>query len=162
MGMAGGTLTNGWKGALLKDWTVSTSINVHSGSPFTATMGGNLSQIGGTAVSNTVRAEATGLPIEAAGMLFNTAAFTAPAAGTWGDAGRNTIPGPTIFSLDSQLGRVFRLGERRSADFQVQATNLLNRVTITSWGTVSDSNTYGLASNAAAMRKITASVRFRF
>ncbi len=162
MGAAGGTLINGWKGTLLKDWTVATSVNVHSGNPFTATVGGNLSQIGGTAVSNTVRAEATGLPIEAAGMRFNTAAFTDPAAGSWGNAGRDTIPGPTIFSLDSQLGRVFRLGERRSADFQVQATNMLNHVTITSWGTVLGSDTFGLASNAAAMRKVTASVRFRF
>ena len=67
MGTAGGTLVNGWKGALLKDWTVATSINVHSGNPFTATVGGALSQVSGTAVSNTVRAEATGLPIEAAG-----------------------------------------------------------------------------------------------
>jgi len=162
MGMAGGTLLNGWKGALLKDWTVAGSINVHSGNPFTATVGGNLSQVAGTAVSNTIRAEATGQPIEAAGMLFNTAAFTQAAAGTWGNAGRNTIPGPTIFSLDSQLGRVFRLGERRSADFQIQATNVLNHVTITSWGTVLGSNTFGLASAAAGMRKVTASVRFRF
>jgi trimeric autotransporter adhesin len=162
MGMAGGTLVNGWKGALLKDWTVASSINVHSGNPFTATVGGNLSQIGGTAVSNTVRAEATGLPIAAAGMPFNTAAFTAPAAGTWGDAGRDTIPGPTIFSLDGQLGRVFRMGERRSADFQIQATNMLNHVTITSWGTVLGSDNFGLASAAANMRKIAASVRFRF
>jgi len=162
MGTTGGALINGWKGALLKDWTIATSVNLHSGNPFTATLGGSLSQIAGTAVGNTVRAEATGSPIETAGALFNTAAFTQPAAGAWGNAGRNTIPGPTIFSLDSQLGRVFRLGERRSADFQIQAQNVLNRVTITSWGTVLESNTYGLATNAAAMRKITASLRFRF
>ena len=85
-----------------------------------------------------------------------------PAAGEWGNAGRNTIPGPTIFSLDSSLGRVFRLGERRSADLQLQSQNVLNHVTITSWGTVLGSNTYGLATNAAAMRKMTISLRFRF
>jgi hypothetical protein len=162
MGMGGGTLINGWKGALLKDWTVSGSINLHSGNPFTATVGGAGSQLSGTAVANTLRAEATGLPIEAAGMLFDTAAFTAPASGTWGNAGRDTIPGPTVFSLDGMLQRVFRLGERRSIDFQMQATNLLNRVTITSWGTVLGSSTWGLASNAAAMRKVNFNLRFRF
>jgi hypothetical protein len=162
MGMGGGTLLGGWKGALLKEWTVSGNLNLHSGNPSNATVGGSLSQVSGTAVSNTLRAEATGLSIESPGMFFNTAAFTDPASGTWGNAGRNTIPGPTILSLDGSLGRVFRLGERRSVDFQIQSQNALNHVSITSWGTVLGSNTYGLASNAAAMRKVTFSLRFRF
>jgi len=162
MGMSGGTLVNGWKGALMKDWTVSGNISLRSGAPFTASVGGNRSQVGGTAVSNTVRASATGLPVEVSGMLFNTAAFTEPAAGEWGNAGRNTIPGPTTFSLDGSLGRVFRIGERRNIDLQVQAQNVLNRVTITNWGTVLGSSNYGLASGAAGMRKITVNLRFRF
>jgi hypothetical protein len=162
MGTTGGTLLNGWKGALLKDWTIGSDLNVHSGNPFTATVGGNLSQVSGTAVTNTLRADATGLPVEVAGALFNTAAFTAPAAGLWGNAGRNTIPGPTILSLNGSLGRVFRLGDRHSADLQFQAQNLLNHVSITSWGAVVGSTTYGLATNAAAMRKISISLRFRF
>jgi outer membrane receptor protein involved in Fe transport len=95
-------------------------------------------------------------------MLFNTAAFMEPAAGEWGNAGRNTIPGPTTFSLDGSLGRVFRLGERRNIDLQVQAQNVLNRVTVTGWGTVLGASGYGLATGAAGMRKITVSLRFRF
>jgi hypothetical protein len=162
MGMSGGTLVNGWKGALLKDWTLGGNITLRSGLPFTATVGGNRSQVSGTAVANTVRADSTGASVEASGLLFNTAAFTEPAAGEWGNAGRNTIPGPTTFNLNGTFGRIFRFGERRSADLQVQAQNLLNRVTITNWGTVLGSSTYGLASSAAAMRKITVELRFRF
>ena len=162
MGRSGGTLVNGWKGALMKDWTLSGNVSLRSGNPFTATVGGNRSQVSGTAVSNTLRANATGLPVEAAGLLFNTAAFAAPLAGQWGNAGRNTIPGPTTFSLNGSLGRIFRIGERRSADLQFQAQNLLNRVTITNWGTVLGSTNYGLATSAAAMRKITVNLRFRF
>ena len=159
---AGGTLLSGWKGALLKDWTITGIYNIRSGTPFTPTVGGNLSQVSGTAVSNTVRANATGLPVEVPGMLFNTAAFTAPAAGQWGNAGRNTIPGPTTFSLNGGMSRVFRLGERRSMDLQFQAQNVLNHVTINNWGTVVDSNTFGLATAAAGMRKMTMNMRFRF
>jgi hypothetical protein len=162
MGTTGGTLLNGWKSALLKHWTVSSDVNLHSGNPFTATVGGSGSQVSGTAVSNTLRADATGELVEIAGALFNTAAFTLPASGSWGNAGRNTIPGPTTFSLNSSLGRVFSFGDRRSADLQLQAQNVLNHVTITNWGTVVDSSTYGLATNAASMRKITLSLRFRF
>ncbi len=162
MGTTGGTLVNGWKGALLKDWNFSANLNARSGTPFTATVGGIGSQVSGTAVNNTVRANATGLPVSADGMLFNTAAFSTPAAGTWGDAGRNTIPGPVTFSLNGSVGRIFRFGERRSADLQLQAQNLLNHVTITNWGTVIGSTNYGLATSAAAMRKISINLRFRF
>ena len=162
MGTQGGTLLNGWKGALLKDWTVGGDITLHSGNPFTATVGGSLSQVSGTAVSNIVRAEATGLPISLAGALFNPNAFTLPLAGLWGDAGRNTIPGPTAFYLNSSLGRIIRFGERRSIDLQIQAQNILNHVTITNWGTVLGASNFDLATNAAAMRKITFTLRFRF
>ncbi len=116
----------------------------------------------GTAVANTVRASATGLPVSVDGLLFNPAAFTLPAAGEWGSAGRNTIPGPTTFFLNGSFGRIFRLGERRSIDLQFQAQNLLNHVTITSWGATFGSNNYGLATGAVNMRKITAMLRFRF
>lgn len=162
MGRAGGTLLHGWRGRLIKDWTISSGITLRSGAPLTAIVGGNRSQVAGTAVSNTVRANATGLAVGAAGMLFNTAAFAQPDAGLWGTAGRNTIPGPAIFALNGSVGRVFRLGERRSADLQLQADNALNRVTITNWGTVLGSANYGLATSAAAMRRVTANLRFRF
>ena len=62
MGRSGGTLVNGWKGALMKDWTFGGNVSLRSGNPFTATVGGNRSQVSGTAVSNTLRANATGLP----------------------------------------------------------------------------------------------------
>jgi trimeric autotransporter adhesin len=162
MGKSGGTLVNGWKGALMKDWTFSGNVSVRSGNPFTATVGGNRSQVSGTAVSNTLRADTTGLPVEASGLLFNTAAFSAPLSGLWGNAGRNTIPGPTTFSLNGSMGRIFRIGERRSADLQFQAQNLLNHVTITNWGTVLGTTNYGLATSAASMRKLTINLRFRF
>ena len=162
MGKTGGTLSNGWKGALPKDWTLASGLTAHTGNPFTAIMGGNLSQVSGTGVNNTLRANATGLPVEAPGMLFNTAAFAPPAPGQWGNAGRNTIPGPTVFSLNGSVSRIFRLGERLSADLQVQAQNMLNHVTITNWSTVLGSVNYGLATTAAPMRKITISLRFRF
>jgi hypothetical protein len=162
MGRSGGTLVNGWRGTLLKDWTVSGNISLRSGNPFTATLAGNRSQVSGTAVANTVRADATGLPVEAAGILFNTAAFAQPAAGMWGNAGRNTIPGAATFSLNSSVGRIFRLGERRSVDLQWQAQNLLNHVTITNWGTALGSSNFGLATGAASMRRMTLNLRVRF
>lgn len=162
MGRPGGTLVSGWKGALLKDWTVSSMLTLRSGNPFTAGVGGSQSQVRGTAVGNTVRADATGLPIDAPGMLFNTAAFSLPPPGEWGTAGRNTIPGPTVLFLSGGIGRVFRLGERRSVNVQLQSQNVLNRVVITNWGTIVGANNFGLATAAAPMRTLTLNLRFRF
>ena len=161
-GRGGGALLKGWRGAAMKDWTVSGNLNLRSGTPLTATVGGASSQIAGTSVSNTVRANATGLSIQAPGMNFNTAAFSSPLPGQWGTAGRNTIPGPTLFTLNGQVGRIFRMGERRTADLQFQAQNILNRVTVTGWGTAVGSNNFGLISSASAMRRITTTLRFRF
>lgn len=162
MGRRGGSMMDGKHGALFKDWTVQGTITARTGNPFTATTGANRSQVSGTAVSNTVRANATGLPIDAPGMLFNTAAFTEPLPGQWGNAGRNTIPGPTVFFLNGSVGRIFRIGERRSIDLRMESQNLLNRVTITNWGTVLGSTNYGLATGAAGMRRLTLQARFRF
>jgi hypothetical protein len=67
-----------------------------------------------------------------------------------------------VFSLNGSLSRVFRIGERRSIDLRFDATNALNHATITGWGTTVNNSTFGLPTAAAAMRKLTANLRFRF
>jgi hypothetical protein len=164
VGTSGGTLVNGFKGALLKDWTFQNGITLRTGSPLTAISGGNRATTTGTGITGSVRADATGLPLFPAtpGDGFNTSAFAAPAAGLWGDAGRDTIPGPLVFSLNGSLSRVFRIGERRSIDLRFDAINALNHPTITGWGTTINNSTFGLPTAASAMRKLTANLRFRF
>ena len=163
-GARGGALLSGWKGAALKGWTFTNSITLRTGSPLTVNAGGNRSVVGGTGISGPVRADATGLPLfdGTAGYGFNIHAFAAPGAGLWGSAGRNTIPGPTVFSLNGSMGRNFRLGERRSIDLSFQVTNALNHVTISSWGSTLSSATFGLPTAASGMRRMTANLRFRF
>jgi hypothetical protein len=164
VGTSGGTLVNGFRGALLKDWTFQNSISLRTGSPLSVVSGGNRATTTGTGITGSVRADATGLPLFPAtpGYGFNTSAFAAPAAGLWGDAGRDTIPGPIVFSLNGSLSRVFRIGERRSIDLRFDATNALNHPTITGWGTTIGNSTFGLPTAASAMRKMTANLRFRF
>jgi hypothetical protein len=164
VGRGGGTLVNGWKGALLKDWTVTNMITVASGLPLTPVIGGNRSTTTGTGITGSVRADATGLPVTdaPAGEPFNFAAFAPPAAGQFGNAGRDTITGPALFSLRGSLSRVFRIGERRSADLQLAATNALNHVTFSGFNTTIGSNSLGLLTGPSAMRDITMTLRFRF
>ncbi|HTS61335.1 MAG TPA: carboxypeptidase-like regulatory domain-containing protein [Candidatus Acidoferrales bacterium] len=164
VGRAGGTLVNGWKGALLKDWTFTNAISVGSGRPLTPTVGGVRATTTGTGITGAQRADATGLSADAAlpGQTFNYAAFAIPALGQWGNAGRDTITGPMTFSLNASLGRVFRIGERHSIDLRYDITNALNHVTFSTYNTVVGSNNLGLVSGPSAMRSMTATIRFRW
>jgi len=59
-GTRGGALLHGWKGALAKDWNITNTISIRTGSPLTANAGGIKSVVSGTGVSGPVRASATG------------------------------------------------------------------------------------------------------
>jgi hypothetical protein len=150
-----------WLQKTLKDWQLTGTTQVQTGSPLTATVLGNVSDAGGTGVVGSERADATGLPIGAGSGYFNKAAFSVPLAGLFGDAGRGTIPGPGTFSMNLQLARQVQISERKSVEFNVSATNLLNHVNISGFGTVVNSLNYGLATGAGGMRTIQATIRFR-
>lgn len=57
---------------------------------------------------------------------FNTAAFTAAAPGTFGNAGRNTIIGPRNNVADFSLMKSTRIAERFQLQFRSDFFNLLN------------------------------------
>ena len=161
MGFGGGTLLNGWRGALLKEWTFAMQITAGSGLPLTPVY---LSAVEGTGVTGTIRPDYTGAPLYAApaGLFLNPAAYAAPAAGGWGNAGRNSIAGPAQFALNASLGRTFRLSDRFNLDLRIDSTNLLNNVTYSSWNTTVTSAQFGLPTAANAMRSLQTTLRLRF
>ena len=162
MGTRGGTLINGWKGVLLKDWTLGPSLTLGSGLPETPFVLGRLAN--GTGVTGTTRAEYVGGPLSAAAPNygFNTAVFGTPADGQWGNAGRDIITGPMLFGLNFSAGRVFRFGERRNMDIRFDGNNVLNHVSWSAWNTTLGNSQFGLPAAANGMRTIQATVRFRF
>ena len=161
MGIHGGGLVSGWRGALLKEWTFSTQVNVGSGLPLTPSYPGTVS---GTGVTGSIRPDYTGAPLydAPAGLALNPAAYRIPAAGHWGNAGRNTITGPGQFTLNASMARTFRLNDRFSGDLRIDATNALNHPTFPSWNTVITSSQFGLPTTANAMRSVLTTFRVRF
>jgi hypothetical protein len=123
---------------------------------------GNQSDSAGTGATGTTRPDATGLPVVDGSGFFSTAAFVLPLPGQFGTAGRNTIPGPGLVALNASFGRGFGLGERRNLEFRFDATNVLNQVSISTFGTTLNSATYGLPLSAASMRSVALTLRFRF
>ncbi|HLJ26236.1 MAG TPA: TonB-dependent receptor [Candidatus Angelobacter sp.] len=60
------------------------------------------------------------------GCWFNTAAFAANPAGTFGTSSRDMLNGPGFFDFDMGLGRTFPVRERQSLMVRFEAFNLLN------------------------------------
>lgn len=58
---------------------------------------------------------------------FNSAAFTAPPAGVFGNAGRNLLRGPSFAQVDLSIGKDTRLSENTSLQLRMEIFNLLNR-----------------------------------
>ena len=150
-------------GRLLRDWQLSGSFVAQTGTPLTARVLGNSATLAQTGGIGSGRAEATGMGLAAATGFFNLAAFTAPPPGEFGDAGRNTIPGPGLVTLNAAFGRSFQFGEtRRRLELRLEGNNLFNYVNFSNINTVVNATNYGLPISAAPMRTVQVVVRFRF
>jgi hypothetical protein len=117
-------------------------------------------------VNGTLRANYTGLPIALDNptiqQFFNTAAFVAPAPGTFGDAGRNTITGPGTATVNMSLMKAIRLAGTRSISIRAQASNLLNAPQFGSINTVVNSPTFGQVVSMKPMRTVQIVIRVQF
>jgi len=157
--------TSGLPAALLGDWQINGNVQLASGTPFTATVLADISDVS-RGTNGTLRANYNGQPIAVgdptALLFFNTAAFSIPAAGAFGTAGRNTIIGPGTTVLNAGLTRNLTLGARRTLSVQLLANNLLNTVQFASIDTVINSPTFGEVTAARPMRRVQILTRLRF
>lgn len=165
MGLGGGTLLRGWRGRLYKEWTVQGTILAGTGLPETPVY---LAAVNGTGFTGTIRPDRAAAPLggELPGHYLNAAAYTSPAPGQWGDAGRNSIRGPGQFTFNSSVARTFRPSQRFWLDTRIDATNVLNRVVYASYDTTINpalaNPLFGLPTAADAMRSLQITARLRF
>jgi hypothetical protein len=161
VGVRGGGLLGGWKGALFKEWTLASQLTMGSGLPQTPIY---FAAVPGTGVTGNLRPDVTGSSIHDTppGFFLNPAAFRAPVVGQWGNAGRNSIIGPSQFSLNASLGRSFPWRDRYNIDVRLDAMNVLNHVTFKNWNTTVTSAQFGLPFSPNAMRSIQTTARLRF
>jgi hypothetical protein len=161
MGLGGDTLMSGRKGRYLKEWTVMTQLSAGSGLPETPVF---LATVPGTGVTGSIRPDRTSAPLYTGphGYFLNSAAYSAPVAGQWGTARRDSITGPDQVSLDSSLARTFRVRTSYNLDLRADATNVLNHVAFTAWNTTVNSTIFGLPAAANTMRSLQLTARLRF
>jgi hypothetical protein len=117
---------------LFNGWSVGGIATARSGQPVNITISRAASVVPGgynmtqrPDVAPGVSLTPTGGPTAA--QWFNPAAFSVPAAGTWGNAGRNLGRGPSLYQIDLNLSRRIALTERLRLEIRAEAFNILNR-----------------------------------
>jgi len=121
--------------ALSRDWRGTMVYQVQTGFPLTISVFGDTANAGTVVGENPIRANLTAQKVFASGTRnsttwFNPAAFKAPPAYTFGDAGRNSVYGPGMQTLDLGLVRSFSLAERTRFEARGEFFNTLNHTNL--------------------------------
>ncbi len=119
-------------------WTLSTIVTLQTGLPFSPQLGYNPTGSGDT--RNPVRPDlnpnfrgsiyTSGSTAQKVAQFFNPAAFRAPAYGTVGNVGRDTLTGPGFSDWDISLLKSTTISERLRVQFRAEAFNLLNHTNL--------------------------------
>jgi len=156
---------NGILKTMFGDWQFNGTWNIASGNPATARVLGSFADVA-RGSNGSLRANSTGLPVDISnpdvGQWFNTAAFTQPAPGQFGNVGRNTIRGPAQITANLSVNKTFPFENGRSLNVRAQASNWLNMAQFRGIDTTVNSPSFGRVTSAAAMRRIQIVARFNF
>jgi trimeric autotransporter adhesin len=164
--------TKGWEKSLLGSWRFSGSFTARTGTPYTARVAiGACSLIPGVYSERANQVGDPNLPASERTTTewFNTSAFVQPLGlggvpTCIGDASRNSIEGPGLFTWNAALAKTVPFGRdgQRRLDFRVDTTNLLNHVNYSGISTVVNSATFGSVTGAGAMRSFSFTTRVNF
>ena len=159
---------NGFLRSVTKDWRLSAIYQAQSGFPLTISVFGDTANAGTLLGENPIRANYTGQPVFDANSRtvdrwLNTAAFTTPAAFTFGNVGRNTVYGPGRQTLDLALQREFAMTETIKLQFRAEAFNALNHTNLGTPNRFVNTPQFGTITEAATPgREIQLGVRLSF
>jgi hypothetical protein len=114
---------------MLRSWQLSGLITLQDGTPLNPFyFAADIANSGTPNRPNVVPGQSISLPSSQRSVdhWFNTAAFSDPAPNTFGNAGRDIIPGPGNEVVDISLNRRFVIRERVTLQIRAESFNLLN------------------------------------
>ena len=155
-------------GTVTKNWRLSAIYQAQSGFPFTISVFGDTANAGTLLGENPIRANYTGQPVftsstRTADSWFNPAAFTTPAAFTFGNVGRNSVYGPGMQTLDIALQREFAVTESVKVQVRAEAFNALNHTNLGTPNRFVNTPQFGTITEAATPgREIQLGLRLSF
>ena len=151
--------------AFLGNWQLSGITSFETGTPLNITMNGDNAGIGVS--GNPYRPDLVG---DWAGNgtwqnFFNKNAFSQPARGTFGNAGRNVVRGAGLNNTDASLFRNFPgilKVESSELQFRAEFYNLFNHTQFSNFGTTLGVGNFGQATGARDARTIQLGLRLNF
>jgi hypothetical protein len=143
--------SSGFVNAVLGGWQLSGIGIARTGLPLNVTLSRSASALPDGINSNQRPNVVLGQPLYPANqnptLWLNPYAFSIPANGTWGDAGRNILRAPDFWQMDSSLEKRFPVTERTSLSFRADVFNIFNRAQLgnpnVKWTNPSAGTTFG-------------------
>jgi hypothetical protein len=126
-------------------WQWSGVMQFQTGAPFNIVSGQDNSRVGLAGSTTRDRAKLTGAPLAPPDgsdqtVWFNAAAFAVNDVGTFGDAPRGYLFGPSFHSWDMGLAKNFRFSDDMNVQFRVEFFNVFNQVNFDIPGTSQNDN----------------------
>jgi Carboxypeptidase regulatory-like domain len=122
--------------AILGGWEVSGTASARTGLPVNVTIARDATAVpDGLSVENGASFQrpncVAGVSLvpdnQSINSWINPAVFTLPAAGTYGNCGRNLVRGPNFWQVDGAISRDFRMTERFLLVFRAEVFNMFDR-----------------------------------
>ena len=122
----------GWKHTVLGGWQVGGIYTLESGSPFTVNLTSDVANNGEPTATQSNISERPNLVCDpnsgpkTPAQWFNTSCFAAPAAFTYGNAGRDIVTGPGINNFDATFQKNFAIRESVQLQFRADMFDFFN------------------------------------
>jgi len=153
-------LNSGVVGRILGPWQLDGIFRLATGVPFTPTASAAACACPGNTATADLVPNGTvsgisyypsyfGYYYYAVPYQFQTFAFAQPAAGTFGNVGRNSVRGPGFTNYDLALSRSFVFVESTRLDFRAEAYNIANSTNFGTPITNVNSSNFGLSTTTA-------------
>jgi hypothetical protein len=159
----------GWVSALLADLALEGVVTLQTGRPFTVALLPDIDN------SNTGRSNLgfgnndrpnvsgdTSVNTATADQWFNTAAFSLPPFGTFGNSGRNTLEGPRYRTVNVALVKRIHFAQQARLELRAEAFNLFDRVNYDLPDAFFGSPTFGRILSAQSPRRVQLGIRAAF
>jgi hypothetical protein len=117
---------------LFGSWQITSIMGAHTGFPVNVTVDRSSTAVPDGNTNDQRPNLVLGVPLVPAGGAtpgnwINSSAFTVPAAGTFGNSGRDIVRGPGLWQVDFGASKRITLSERYQLQFRAEAFNIFNR-----------------------------------
>jgi hypothetical protein len=155
---------SGWRSNVLRGWQLSGVVFFRSGSLLSVVDGVDIAGVGQGSgnqpwdVNGSIAQSDRGLGKR----WFNTAAFTVPRQGTFGNSGLNIIRGPGFQNWDAALFKSIRISERIASDLRFEVFNFPNLPLLSNPAVSPRAGNFGLVTSKYSERNVQLGWKVRF